>query len=370
VILTDATGTAEVTLRAGTVSGTVLVRARALSSAGVAAHTPVAIAAGPPAFMAAAVGGCNVVACDIVNTRNPITVLVWDIYHNPARDGTAVYFTTDFGMVTGGGGLGSSTTTRGEASGTWVSTGECGIGSIRASTQGGALADSVFFIASGPAHSASFLVPNGPSVEMNADGVSVLPLRVAVLDENGLYVLPMRPELELTPPDGSVAIEATADGCHASTARGTYTAPVLDRDRSFVSAPDDSTGGLVTVSVTAGYGPHGDQFQIILRTGPASVANSSLDLGTSMRPGDLSFFSVTVKDAWGNPLGGHRLEITLQGTPGAIVTPEGITDSYGVVGGLSFTAPPGPGTVYVQVRDMDPHRSGNMILRQTITIAD
>jgi hypothetical protein len=86
-----------------------------------------------------------------------------------------------------------------------------------------------------------------------------------------------------------------------------------------------------------------------------------------MRPGDLSYFTITVKDAWGNPLGGHRLTIT---ATGGGITAGGVTDSYGVVGGLSFVAPAAPTTVYVEVRDMDPARSGNMILRKAVTIAD
>lgn len=366
IVLTDGTGTAEITLRAGTRSGTVEVRARALSTTGVAAHSPVAIASGPPAYLAAGVTECNVLACNIVGAENGVTALVYDIYHNPVRDGTAVYFTTSYGMVTGSSGLGSSTTVGGIVTGTWYTTGECGIDSIAVSTLGGAVVDTVAFIGSGPAHTATFLVPAAASVAMNADGVSTQQLRISVLDENDLYVLPMTPELELTPEDGDVTVEPTADGCNASTARGVYTAPVLDSDRSNPGQPDDGIGGTVTVAVTAGYGPHGDTFQVVLHTGPASGASSELDLGTSMRPGDLTFFTITVKDAWGNPLGGHRL--TLTATDG-VITAEGVSDSYGVIGGLSYTAPAAPATVYVEVRDMDPTYSGNMILRQTVTVA-
>jgi len=371
VILTDATGVAEVTLRAGIRSGTVEVRARALSSAGVAAHSPVAIAAGPPAFMSVGVENCNVLAGNTVASPNPGTALVYDTYHNPVRDGTVVYFTCDHGMVRGRTELGSSTTQRGFATFEWFTTGcpDCGIVTITASTLGGGLVATGSFIGSGPASSATFLIPAAPSVAMNADGVSELPLRVGVLDENGLYVLPMTPELELTPADGSVTIEATADGCNASSARGIYTAPVLDSDRSFTpgDVTDNGIGGTVTVSVTSGYGLFGDQFQVVLHTGPASVANSVLDLGASMRPGETSYFTITVKDAWGNPLGGHRLTITAQG---ATVTPVvGVTDSYGVIGGLSLSASD-PGTVYVQVVDTDPARSGSMILRKTVTVAE
>lgn len=372
VVLTDATGTAEVTLRAGTRSGTVVVRARSLSNEGVAAHSPVAIAAGPPASLAAGVVNCNVLACDIVAAENEITALVYDIYHNPVRDGTAVYFTTKIGMVRGSSGLGSATTVGGIVKGTWYSTGECGIDSVRVSTLGGGVANTVSFIASGLADSVGFLAPPGASVALNADGASILPLRVDVRDENGKFVLQTTPELELTPANGSVEIGATEDGCHASTARGSYTAPVLDRDRSYTPGDltDDGIGGSVTVSVSAPFGSIGDQFQIVLHTGPASVPNSLLDIETSMLVGTQSYFTITIKDLWGNPLGGHRLSITTPGTvPGCVAPDEGVTDSYGMIGGLSFTAPAAAGTVNVEVRDLDPALSGNLILRASVTVA-
>jgi hypothetical protein len=370
VILTDARGIAEVTLRAGTRSGTVLVRARALSSVGVAAHTPVAIAAGPPAFLSLGVENCNILACTIVAAENPGTALVYDTYHNPVRDGTVVYFTTDYGMVMGRTELGSSTTQRGFATYRWLSTGwpECGIVTITASTLGGGLVATNSFIGSGSPYSASFVAPADTLVSLNADGATELPLRIEVLDFNGLFVLPA--DVELTATYGKVgSIEKSDDGCNASIAKAIYTAPVLTRDFSYTPADstDDGIGGTDLVPVSAGFGPEGDLFRVRLLTGPASAVKSVVDLPTSMRPGDLTYFTITVKDAWGNPLGGHRLTIT---ATGGAITAEGVTDSYGVIGGLSFIAPAIPTTVYVDVRDMDPARSGNMILRKTVTIAN
>ena len=370
VILTDATGTAEVTLRAGTRSGTVEVRARAPSSVGVAAHSPVAIAAGPPAFLSVGVEKCNVLTCLRVADSNPGVALVYDMYHNPVRDGTVVYFTANYGMVRGRTELGSSTTQRGEATFEWLTTGwpECGIVTLTASTLGGGLQNTVSFIGSGPAYSARFVAPADSLVSLNADGATELPLRIEVLDFNGLFVLPA--DVELTATYGKVgSIKKSDDGCNASIAKAIYTAPVLARDFSYTPADssDDGIGGIDSVPVSAGFGPEGDLLRVQLLTGPASALKSVLDLPTSMRPGDLTFFTITVKDAWGNPLGGHRLMIT---ATGGGITAGGVTDSYGVVGGLSFIAPAAPTTVHVEVRDMDPARSGNMILRKTVTIAD
>jgi hypothetical protein len=370
VIPTDETGTAEVNLRAGIRSGTVLVRARVLSSVGVAAHTPVAIAAGPPVFLSLGVENCNVLACITVADENPGTALVYDTYHNPVRDGTVVYFTTNYGMVRGRTELGSSTTERGFATFAWFTTGwpECGIVTITASTRGGGLVAGGSFIGSGPPFSARFVAPAADLVSLQADGETELPLRIEVLDFNGLYVLPA--DVELTAVYGEIGgIEKTDDGCNASIAKATYTAPVLGRDFSYTPADssDDGIGGIDVVPVSAGFGPQGDLLQVQLLTGPASASKSVVDLATSMRPSDQSYFTITVKDAWGNPLGGHRLTIA---ATGGVITAEGVTDSYGVTGGLSFTAPAAPGTVQVEMRDIDPTRSGFMILRKSITIAE
>jgi hypothetical protein len=369
VIRTDGSGIAEVTLRAGIRSGTVDVRARALSSVGVAAHSPVAIAAGPPAFLSLGVENCNVLACNTVAVENAGTALVYDTYHNPVRDGTVVYFTTNYGMVRGRAELGSSTTQRGFATFAWFTTGwpECGIVTITASTLGGGLVATGSFIGSGPSFSARFVAPSDTLVSRNADGETELPLRIEVLDFNGLFVLPV--EVELTAVYGKIgAIEKSDDGCNASIARAVYTAPVLTRDFSYTSADstDDGIGGIDLVPVSAGFGPEGDLLQVQLLTGPASASKSAVDLAT-MPPSAQSYFTITVKDTWGNPLGGHALAITANS---GVITSTAMTNSYGVAGGLSFTAPDIPGTVYVEVRDLDPTFSGNMILRKSVTIAD
>lgn len=360
--LTNAAGTATVTLNAGTKSGTVLMRAQAAGSGGATAHTPVVIAAGPPHYLSVGVEECNVLSCGYVNHENRVVALVYDRYRNPVRDGTAVFFTTDHGMVEGNQGLGSSISERGMVTGNWRSGGDCGIVTITASTLGGGLEAQTSFIGSGDPWSATYVQPSSSTASLYADGDSELKLRIQVLDINGLFTLPA--EVEFSTLYGEVtSIEESDDGCSASIARAIYEAPVLERDDSY-TVPDDGVGAIDTVPVTAGFGPMGDVLQVRLLTGPASTVRSSFDL-ESVPPGTQSYFSVTVKDAWGNPLGGHALSIT---TSGGTITPTGTTDSYGMAGGLSFVAPDSASTVLVEVRDLDPNYGGNLILRKTVSI--
>ena len=362
--LTDASGTASVTLNAGTKSGTVLIRAEAVGSTGVTAHTPVAIAAGPPHYLSVGVEECNVLSCGYVNHENKVVALVYDRYRNPVRDGTGVFFTTDHGMVEGNQGLGSSITERGIVNGNWRSGGDCGIVTITASTLGGSLEAQTSFIGSGDPWSATYVQPSASMASMYADGEGELKLRIQVLDINGLFTLPA--EVEFSTIYGEVAgIEESDDGCSASIARAVYEAPVLVRDDSY-TVPDDGIGAIDTVPVSAGFGPLGDVLQVRLLTGPASATRSSLDL-ESVPPNTQTYFTVTVKDGWGNPLGGHALSITASA---GLVTPTGTTDSYGMAGGLSFMAPDSASTVLVEVRDLDPNYGGNLILRRSVSITN
>lgn len=361
-VLTDAAGVAQVILASGTVSGTVVVSARATERADVTAHTPVGIAAGPPYYISTGVEYCNVLACGYVNTVNEVVALVSDIYRNPVRNGTAVYFTTSHGQVEGDQGLATALTDRGLASATWRSDGTCGIVTVTAATLGGSLTADTRFIGSGPPHSATFTVPQEPSVDLTADGRTSIPIRIEVRDSNGLYTLPG--EVEITATYGEIrGLTETTDGCNAAVARAEYVAPVLERDDSY-TIPDDGLGATDVVRVSAGFGPVGDLMEVRLRTGMASTSNSSIDIGT-VPPGMLSIFSVTVRDGYGNPLGGHRLAISASA---GLVDSTAVTNEYGMATGLMFQAPLASGTVLLEVIDQDPNYGGGMILRRSVTV--
>jgi len=361
-VLTDAAGVAQVVLASGTVSGTVVVTARSTEREEVTAHTPVGIAAGPPHYISCGVEYCNVLACGFVNTVNEVVALVSDIYRNPVRDGTAVYFTTSHGQVEGDQGLATALTNRGLASATWRSDGTCGIITVSAATSGGSLTADTRFIGSGPAYSAAFTIPDEPSVDLNADGRSSIPLRIEVRDANGHYTLPG--EVEITATYGEIrGLTETTDGCNASIARAEYVAPVLERDDSY-TVPDDGLGATDIIRVSAGFGPVGDLMEVRLRTGNASASNSSIDIGT-VPPGMMSIFGVTVRDRFGNPLGGHRLAISASA---GTVDSTAVTNEYGMATGLRFYAPQASGTVLLEVVDEDPNHGGGMILRNSVTV--
>ena len=115
-------GSAAVVFHAGTQAGTMRVRATLTDSTGAAVFqdvasetTPLQVLAGPPYFntddvthpfenshMTIAASSLNIYAGEL-NTevsKSDITVMVGDIYHNPASENTAVYFTTTGGIVT------------------------------------------------------------------------------------------------------------------------------------------------------------------------------------------------------------------------------------------------------------------------------
>jgi len=74
---------------------------------------------------------------------------------------------------------------------------------------------------------------------------------------------------------------------------------------------------------------------------------------------------VEIKDAWGNPLGGHRLSLWASD---GIIDEEAITDAGGLASSLSFTAPDTEMTVSMEIRDLDPQYSGGLIIRRAISI--
>lgn len=359
--LTDAAGLAEVVLASGTVSGTVVVAAWATGDPDVTAHTPVGIAAGPPVYLSVGVDSCNVYGWRRVDVENQVVALVYDLHHNPVRDGTAVHFTANFGMIVGEDGLGNSFTLEGHANAIWYSAADAGPVVITASTHGGTLTGRTGFISSGDPYYVNIISPAEELVPLDAHSGSTLTFLVEVLDVNQLFVLPEAGEVEAN--YGIVSILPTTNGCTSSIARGTYMANRLDRDDSY-TVPDDGIGAIDVVHVGYGHVAGDDEFRVELHTGTASRLNSTLELG-SVPAGLQSYFTITVLDQSRNPLGGHTLSVTAtRGTIAGSVT----TDAFGVASGL-FQAPVEPGSVLVEARDLDPNFGGDMILRATVNIS-
>lgn len=362
-VMTDASGSASVTLVSGTVSGTVVVRAQA--GTGVSNHTSVAIAAGPPHYIYLGHENCNVRACGEVNVENGMTCVVGDVYRNPVRDGTVVYFTTDKGVVEGGQGLGSAATSRGLASATFRSSGDaCEYVTVTASTLGGTLTASNTFIASDDPFSATIISPTATTVSLPADGTSTFPLRVEVLDQYGMYVLPT--DVDYDTQYGSVVnTDESVNGCDASIAKAEYKSATLDRDYSY-TVPDDGIGAVDDMTCNVGFGGQGDELTVQLLTSASAKDNSKLELETSnLAPGASTVLSVTIADRYGNPLGGHQFSFT---ATGGTVTNSAVTDLWGVASGVVYQAPGAPGSYTITAVDVDPNYSGGLVLSATITV--
>jgi hypothetical protein len=118
VVMTDASGTAEAVLNAGTRSGTVLVDAQ--SGAAASGGLRITIASGPPAYLECEVAD-TLWSCDTPDSKENTAVIahVTDVYRNPVRDGTEVWFSADAGLIEGDAGSASSLTDRGQVTATY-----------------------------------------------------------------------------------------------------------------------------------------------------------------------------------------------------------------------------------------------------------
>jgi hypothetical protein len=357
-LLTDGTGVARARLRSGTISGTVVLRASTPSV--VSSDTRVAIASGPPHFIDAAADPVNIRGWDLIGVPSTVTAIVSDVYENPVRDGTVVYFTTEEGTVTP-----SSTTSGGFAQATFYSGAprNDGIVHITASTAGGALTTQAVLITSGPPASVTIL--SAPTA-LNADGHSYGRITVRVLDANDNFVV-AGTTVEFETTIGTIdATAATADGWYDSIAEARLHSSLLDMDAS-VRTPDDGLGGVATVNVRTGLGGAAAASTTVnFLTTSASAAKCSTTLPSSADMGEAIPFDLTVKDYWGNPLGGHVWHFSVAG--GGTVTASGTSNRFGVVTGMTFIAPATTTKVTIQAVDTDPAYGDAIVLSQTIDI--
>lgn len=364
---TDDQGQARVTLQSGTISGTVRIEASADSVEPTA--TLVSVAAGPPVYVSLGIEPLNIRGWDVVGEEANLTAIVPDVYGNPVRDGTTVYFSADEGMVRGwDGNLGSSTTLGGIALATYFSgdpriDGRVG---LCAETAGGTVLRCGTLISSGPPTSVTFIAPT-PPIHLVADGEDNCLLTVEVLDINGNYVV-ADTEVGFRTDFGEIDEAAlTADGVYGSVAQAELVSEVLGADHSY-SVPDDGIGAIAQVEAFAGLaGASSDLLEVIFLTGSAYRGNSRIDVETSVAVSTAVPFEIEVKDRYGNPLGGHVFSLAVTG--GASVSPTATSDSWGLAG-ATFTAPATDTTCVITAVDQDPGYGSAMILMQTVTITD
>ncbi|MEW5700818.1 MAG: hypothetical protein AB1792_01125 [Candidatus Zixiibacteriota bacterium] len=359
-VTTDALGQAVVTFNAGNTSGTARIVARA--GAVVSGATQITIRSGPPAFISVGAGDCNVPSWEIVNELNKIVALVVDQWGNEVPDSTAVWFGTEQGLIEGASITSPALTFRGTAETYWHSGAPKNDGLVFywAQTAGGTVADTSVFLESGPAASGMFLrYPDTLLADNKSKGEVVIEVR----DVNGVFMdtdTPIEVEADL----GTINNGLVNDGCHSSVYVEDYIATTLDRDY-IVTTPDNGLGGIATITARCGgvYG-YNDQAHVVLRTGRAYSKTTVVDMARSITYCNSTPIEVTIKDRWGNPLGGHLITITDDGESGVVTGSPQYTNEYGVAGGFEFTATCNQSIVsaFITMTDLDPNYGGIAII--------
>lgn len=356
-VATDALGQAVMTLNAGTLPGTVRVRAR--SGSVISTATQVTIRSGPPAFISAGAEHCNVPCWELIGCENRITAVVVDEWGNEVADSTSVYFSTEQGLIEGAAETQAVLTLRGKAITYWSSALPKNDQYVYYTyeTAGGTVSGTSYFLESGPPVDGSFLAA---PASLPADGKSEGLVIVEVLDLHGAFVIDGT-RVEMHADFGTISSGATSNGCHSSTYLTYYTSEVLDQDYSY-TIPDDGIGAIATITARSG-GTSGFEAvaQVILTTGAASSETSTLEVTGSMPTGSTVPVQVIIKDRYGNPLGGHLIELTA--IRGTIAGSPRYTDRFGVAEGFLFTATGSPNTTAtITAADLDPGYGGLVLV--------
>jgi len=364
-VRTNSLGQASVTLNAGTIPGTVFIRARA--STVVSTATQVTIRSGPPAYISVGAADCNVPSWEVVNYLNPITAVVHDQWGNEVPDSTAIWFGCEQGLIEGAAETQIAFSFRGVAQTVWHSGEPKNDAHVFywCETSGGTVVDTSFFLESGPAASGTFLQwPDTLPATNTAHGEVI----IEVLDLNGVYVHDNYP-IDLTSDLGTIGSGVLTDGCHSSVYIGEYYAQVLAQDYSY-TIPDDGVGVIATIRARAGgIGGFNGAATIVLTTGRAYTKNSTIDMQTTLSYGTSTPVEVSIKDRNGNPLGGHLIEIACDASSGFVTGSPQHTNEYGVASGSTFTATSNVSVTaaYLTVNDLD-SKYGGISLSSKITL--
>jgi len=359
--VTNSQGIATASIHSGDSSGTIRIRAYAdtvLSNA-----TQVMVSAGPPAYIVVGSEFCNIDYWDDVSEKVEIVAVVSDIYMNPVNDSTVVYFTTDEGTMKSH--EERTKDLEGIASTKWISGTNVptadGQVLVIAETAGGTVADTSMFYNS---HITDTLLVTGVPASMPANGIATATVKVTGLDFNGNPVI------------GGTTFEANAtylnvtggsleDGCYSSSDRVKITSATLQEDYSLTGGNDDGVGAYDVVSYWSG-ASRWSYFTVALTTGFAYRGNCAINGPASVGPGDDVYYSVTIKDRFGNPLGDHTLNMVASGGVVTVATQE--TDGYGEANGFVWTAPAIAGDYTITVDDTD--LRGGIVLTKTVTVEE
>jgi len=347
-IKTNSYGEAIVTLLSGTISGPVKLRAKVGTM--LSSSTIVTICAGPPVDISLSPYYCNIPGCEEDCVEDSICACVVDRYGNPVPDSTSVYFGTEEGMV-----YPSDKTKKGCAYSLYISgdpRNDC-IALVWAETWGedGIIRDTCTIILSGDPTSVTFL--DYPRTIL-ADGISEGHVLIEVLDANDYFVVDSTP-VEMHTVFGSVASGVTKDGCDASLFQTYLISETLAQDYSMKYTDRDDSVGVVSL-LTAKCGVESTTVSVTFLTGTTYSKKCSVHVVPLIPHGATVPVVVFVKDAYGNPLGGHYIVADQAHTWGGVITGSAYTNEFGEATGFYFTATTDPlvGVGVIAFFDQDP----------------
>jgi len=361
-VLTNSQGKASIPLHSGTISGTIRIRAYADSILSNA--TQVMVSAGPPAYVVVGAKDCNVDYWDNIAEENAVTAVVSDIYLNPVTDSTVVYFSTDEGTMKSH--EGATVDLEGTASSKWIAGNQVptadGRVMIYAETAGGTVADTAMFFNT---HYPDTLIVSGVPSSMLADGDTKYYIWVSGYDLND------NPVIGGTSFKGEANFLSAAggnleNGCYGATARVELKSATLDLDYSVTGGNDDGIGALDYVTY---WHPAGavTTYQVAVTTGTAYRGNSGIESESTPIAGAISYFTITVKDRWGNPLADHTLNIAGPAAHADPVPTTAETNSYGEAY-FTWQVPAGIGEYLITATDTDAR--GGIVLTQRVKIEE
>ncbi|MGB7060879.1 MAG: hypothetical protein WBF13_00820 [Candidatus Zixiibacteriota bacterium] len=329
-IKTNSYGEATVTLSSGTKSGPVKLRAKVGTM--LSFSTIVTICAGPPVDISLSPYYCNIPGCEEDCVEDSICACVVDRYGNPVPDSTSVYFGTEEGMVHP-----SDKTKQGCAYSLYISgdpRNDC-IALVWAETWGedGIIRDTCTIILSGDPTSVTFL--DYPRTIL-ADGISEGHVLIEVLDANDYFVVDSTP-VQMHSVFGSVASGVTKDGCDASLFQTYLISEVLTQDYSMKYTDRDDSIGVVSL-LTAKCGVESTTVSVTFLTGTTYSKKCLVHVVPLIPQGATVPVVVFVKDAYGNPLGGHYIVGDQARSWKGTITGSAYTNEFGEATGFYFTA--------------------------------
>ena len=304
---TDATGRFSVGLRDSVAGAQTLT----LAVCGVQLATQVTFVPGPAAAAHSTLALSPAAAVADGNATVQATVVLRDAFANPLT-GDAVAF-----ALGGNGTYVATTNVATDATGTaatWLGSTVAEVKVLSATEAGSGLvlAANVTFNAGAPDLTASRWT--GDAAVAVADNVGAITYTLVARDRynNPIAALP-------------VAASSTAAADTLSPAGG-----VTDAQGKFVSVQRSTLAGTKTVGVAFGGGSL--QQNVTFLAGPATVGNTTLTAPLAAVPADKFSplrITVTVADAYGNPVGGQNVTLASSDPADSLTQPSGVTDAAG-----------------------------------------